>query len=347
MILSRIYGMKAAVAVACPGSSRRLLLASFAIMAPLILLNLPGYAFAKELQAGVSPITLDLGNLSRGTSTVGSFFIVTSSKDEILVKLDAQRTNIAYFKKAVYAGIADKVSEEDSSRWAFFPSNPYVLKPANESLKTAGGSISDWKKVSFVLNVPPDAEPCNHALHIRPNPYVVEEYGTAVNIIALTAITVHFNVEGKCEIKGRILDILQNEGAADSVEIGIYFQNTGTATVSAYAPAVSAYYENGTKIAAIESGHTYVKPGETAILTAKFSPESFAEEGMYKVNATVEYGVNSTSKEATILIKHPGAAAAGDSLVKIDSSKSNYLVWLIIIAIIIIAYRIYSKDEKD
>lgn len=314
----------------------------------LFALALSATANAKELQAGVSPIVLDLGNLSKGTSTVGSFFIVTSSNDEILVKLDSQRSNIAYFKKPGYASIADKVSEEDSSGWAFFPSNPYVLRPSNESLKTAGGSISDWKKVSFVLNVPKNAEPCNHALHIRPNPYVVEEYGNAVNIVALTAITVMFNVDGKCEVNGRILDILQDEGTADgTVKIDVYFQNTGTATVSARAISISAYYENGTKIGSQESGYAYVKPGETTILSAKFGPESFAMEGMYKVNATVNYGVNSTSKEATILIKHPSAAAVQEPFAKIDSAKSNYIVWLIILIIIIIAYKIYSKDEKD
>ncbi|MBU4300212.1 hypothetical protein L6303_00035 [archaeon] len=305
-------------------------------------------ADAKDLQAGVSPIVLDLGNLSKGTSIVGSFFIVTSSKDEILVKLDAQRSNIAYFKKPDYVGIADKVSEEDSSSWAFFPSNPYVLQHTNESLKTAGGSIADWKKVSFVLNVPSDAEPCNHALHIRPNPYVVEEYGTAVNIIALTAITIMFNIDGKCEVKGRILDILQNEETTDgTVEIDVYFQNTGTATVSARASSISAYYENGTKIGSLASGHTFVKPGKTTIMSAKFKPESFSLEGMYKVNATVDYGVNSTSKEATILIKHPKAITTPEPVAKIESLRSNYLVWLIILIIIIIAYKLYSKDEKD
>ncbi len=322
--------------------------AQIATIIIIFALALSTTANAKELQAGVSPIVLDLGNVSKGSSIVGSFFIVTSSNDELLVKLDAQRSNINYFKKPEYSGIADKVSEEDSSKWAFFPSNPYVLRHTNESLKTSGGSISDWKKVSFVLNVPKDAEPCNHALHIRPNPYLAEEYGNTVNVVALTAITVMFKVDGKCEIKGRILDILQNEQAADGmVEIDVYFQNMGTSTVSARAESISAYYENGTKIDSMQSGYTYVKPGEAKILGAKFSPDSFPQNGMYKVSANVAYGVNSTSKDATILITHPHPAQVAAQINKIESNRSNYLIWIILLIIAITAYKIYSRDEKD
>ena len=313
----------------------------------LFALMLSTTADAKELQAGVSPLVLDLGNVSKGSSVVGSFFIVTSSNDELLVKLDSQRSNINYFKKPEYSGISDKVSEEDSSGWAFFPSNPYVLRHTNESLKTAGGSISDWKKVSFMLNVPENAEPCNHAVHIRPNPYVAEEYGTAVNVVALTAITVMFKVDGKCEINGRILDILQNELASDGIEIDVYFENMGTATVSARAESISIYYENGTKIDSMQSGYTYVKPGEVKILSAKFSQESFPEDGMYKVSANVAYGVNSTSKDATIVITHPKSAPAAEQTDEIESNRSNYLIWIIILIIAIAAYKIYSRDEKE
>ncbi len=250
---------------------------SFAIVIiALFAISFSELTYAKDLQAGVSPIFLPLGNLSKGTSVVGSFFIVTASTDEILVKLDSQRSNIEYFKKPEHSGIVDKVSEEDSSGWAFFPSNPYVLRHTNESLKTSGGSIADWKKVSFVLNVPEDAEPCYHAFHIRPNPYVAEEYGTAVNLVVITAITVIFNIEGKCDINGRVLDIFQNEKSSDGlVNIDVYFQNTGTATVSAHAPSISLYYENGTKIDSKESGYAYVNTGEAKILSAKFSPDIF------------------------------------------------------------------------
>lgn len=306
-------------------------------------------AEAKELQAGVSPIVLELGTLGRGTSTVGSFFIVTSSRDELVVELDAQRTSLDFFRKPEYSGILGKVSEEDGSPWVFFPANPYVLKHENETLKTAsGGSITDWKKVSFVLNVPKDAEPCNHAVQIRPNPYIAEEYGTAVNIVAITSITVKFAVEGECAISGRILDITQKEDSPDgNVEIDAYFQNTGTATVSAHAPSIAVYSENGTKIDAQPSGYTYVKPGEISVLSAKFSSGKFQQEGRYAVNATVHYGANSTSKEATITIRRPEAASLEGQPEESGAGKNNYFVLLILIIIVAAAYRIYKDDGAE
>ncbi len=318
----------------------------FFIFVISILLNFtqPSYA---ELQAGVSPLVLDLGTLEPGASTVGSFFIVTSSDDEILVALSSQPTGPDFFKKPEYAGIANKISEEDSSGWAFFPSNPYVLKPQNESLRTAAGSISDWKRVNFVLNVPKNAEPCNHAFQVRPSPYIAREFGNGVNIVAVTAITVKFLVQGECNIDGRILDIMQNENARD-VQVNVYFQNTGTATVSAYVPEIAVYFENGTKADSQPSGNSVVKPGETTIFSAGFAPAKFLFGQKYVVNATVFYGANSTSKEAVLAIHEPKPAPVqGQAITGGNAGGYNYAFLIILLIIIAIAYYVYRDDLKE
>lgn len=319
------------------------------LLALAALIIFPISAQAKELQAGVSPLVLDLGELEPGSSNVGTFFIVTSSKDEIVVGLGSMKSSTDFFKKPAYSDIAGAVSEEDSSKWVFFPSNPYVLKAENASVKTAGGSISDSKKVSFVLNVPKNAEPCNHAFKVLPSPYFAEEYGTGVNIAALTAITVKFIVKGECRIEGNLLDIVQKDATASGrIGINIYFQNSGTATFSAYAPSIAVYFENGTKIDSQPSGTVYFKPGEVKTILAEFDSKKFQKDGNYIVNATVVYGINSVSKQVIVPITKsrisPSETGVSDSGAE---NRNNYVILLILLIIIIIAYRTYRGNEPQ
>ncbi|NOQ55831.1 MAG: hypothetical protein GQ477_03410 [Nanohaloarchaea archaeon] len=297
---------------------------------------------AKELQVGVSPLMLDLGTVGKGESVVGSFFIVTSSKDEIVVKLKSSRSNFDFFKKKENIDIVHYVSEEDSSGWVYFPENPYVLKYEDDQLNTKSGTISDWEKVNFVLNVPDDADSCYHAFKIEPIPYATKEEGTSVDIIAMVAITVKFKVEGDCEVRGEILDIMQ-DSSSKYIDIGVYFKNTGTATVSLFSPEVMILYENGTLLDKTRSGYLYVAPGDIGVLNARFNPNK-VHPGNYLLNSTVAYGANTTSKQVTLTIEEPKIIDATVS-VPVTTDGINYNFFLLFAIIILIAYKIYKRDN--
>ncbi len=299
---------------------------------------------AKEFQVGVSPLLLDLGTLNRGEKVVGSFFIVTSSPDEIVVKLGASPANFDFFKKPANSDIINIASEEDSSGWVYFPDNPYVLKSANISLNTKGGSISDWKKVNFVLEVPDYAEPCYHAFRIVPTPYISKDAGTSVSIVALVAITVKFKVAGVCVVSGNVLDIMQGSSDKDII-LDIYFHNTGNATVTSYSPDIAIYYENGTLVDAARSGYASLLPDEIGVLSASFNPEKI-HPGTYIVNSTVFYNINSSSKHVVLSIEKPKI------IPKLEVSRSDIpqeknMFWIILIIILVIAYFIYRKDAGN
>ncbi len=309
----------------------------------MFLLFFSGPVSAKELQVGVSPLMLDLGTLKKGESVVGSFFIVTSSQDEIVVRLKSTRSNFDFFKKPENLKIVNYVSEEDSSKWVFFPENPYVLEPTDDVLNTKAGTISDWKRVNFVLNVPDDAEPCNHAFKIEPTPYAAKEDGNSVNIIAMVAITVKFIVEGGCEVSGDILDIMQDT-SSNYVDLNVYFKNAGTATVSAFSPDVQLFYENGTLLDETMSGTVYTTPGDISVLKARFNANKVLP-GNYLVNASVIYGANTTAKQVPIIIEKPEII----NIVTTGSTtsvgeKSN--IYLLFILILIVAYLIYKREDK-
>ncbi|MCK5063497.1 MAG: hypothetical protein KAR23_06215 [Candidatus Aenigmarchaeota archaeon] len=299
---------------------------------------------AKEFQVGVSPLLLDLGTLDPGEKVVGSFFIVTSSPDEIVVKLTSSPANLDFFKKPANSDIINLVSETDSSGWVYFPSNPYVLKPTNISLNTKGGTISDWKKVNFVLEVPDDAEPCYHAFRIMPTPYISKDSGSAVSIVALVAVTVKFKVAGVCVVSGNVLDIMQGSSANDVI-LDIYFQNTGTATFSSYSPDVAIYYENGTLVDTASSGYVSVLPGEIGILSVGFNQEKI-QPGNYLVNSTVFYNINSSSKQVMLSIEKPKFIPKTE-VSSLNNPQGNNTFWIILIIILIVAYFIYRKDTGN
>jgi len=302
------------------------------------------FAFARELQVGVSPLLLDLGNVTPGESIVGSFFIVTSSDDEIIVKLESFRSNFDFFRKSENVDIINYVSEEDSSSWVFFPSNPYVLKSEDEELMTSAGAISGWRKVNFVLNVPFDAEPCYHALKIHPTPYLAKESGSGVSIIALTAITVKFNVEGECNIGGKILDVMQGDSAnSNAIDLDIYFQNMGSATVLAYSPKLTVYLENGTLIDQVTSGYVYVTPNDIGLLNVRIDSTKITP-GKYILNTTVVYGANITSKEIELVIIEPKIVKSQPNIIIKDTYESN-IFWFFLVIILIVAYILYKKDN--
>ena len=70
---------------------------------------------AREYQVGVSPPVLDLGILERGEETVAEFFMITSSTEDLLVKLRATRGIPDFFSKQAYSARVDEYSEEDAS----------------------------------------------------------------------------------------------------------------------------------------------------------------------------------------------------------------------------------------
>ena len=317
-------------------------LSILSIVCIIFLFFFSGSVSAKELQVGVSPLVLDLGTLEKGESVVGSFFIVTSSQDELVVKLKSSRSNFDFFRKPENVDIVNYVSEEDSSKWVYFPENPYVFKSTNESLNIIkSGTISGWKRVNFILNVPEDAEPCYHSFKIEPTPYAAKDQGNTVSIIAITAITVKFMVEGECDVSGNILDMMQ-DSSSEHIDIEVYFQNTGTATLSLFSPEVMIFYENGTLLDKTHSGYIYVRPGEIGVLDARFNPDKIFP-GDYILNSTVVYGANVLSKQVAVSIEEPRVIEVSKSSSQTIFPATNYNFLIFFIVILVMAFLVYRK----
>lgn len=295
-----------------------------------VLLLSPISFAAIEFSVGVSPPILDLGEIERGSTKIVKFYLVTPSTEPLLVYLEPEKGNLDFFIRDRYKDLVYNYSEEDVIYWAEFLNNPIELKPGNETLKTRAGEIRGWREVGFLLNIPKDAEPGYHILKIKPYPSVPSEViGQAgARVIAITSVTVLFNVPGDAKREGIILDVTPGNYIGNRLEINTYFQNVGTTTISA--KASQNIYKNGKSIANLTSSLEFIKPREVKALKT-FLPTEGISFGDYDVFTTVDYTTGSASKTSTLTISPPPVAVVTPVV----------FPWWIIILIVIVAIAIY------
>lgn len=307
------------------------------ILILIILIAFPS-SRAKALSVGVSPPVLNLGEIEKGTSKIGRFFIVTISDEELLVQLESMKGNIDFFNNA-YKNFVFNYSEEDASGWVEFLRNPVILKPSGE-LKTKGGTIKGWREIEFILNVPEDAEPGYHTVMIRPLPKVPTGRGWGVTIRAVTAITFLFKVPGKSIREGKILDTSPGDYVDNSLEVNVFFQNIGTTTIYSRVDSIKIYDEHGREVGFLSSSPGFVKPSETKTFKVLWDVRGL-NFGDYDANTTVCYTTGCTSRQSMIELYVPLPPP-----MVVYPPIEKPLLWstiIIVILILVVTYIIYRQ----
>jgi hypothetical protein len=281
---------------------------------------------AMEFSIGVSPPVIELGNIDAGSTKIVNFYVVTPSSEPILVYLEPERGNLDFFHKDKYKDFVSNYSEEDVLPWIEILSNPIELKPVEGNIVTGG--INGWKEINFLINVPKDAEPGYHTVKINPIPSTPSEnLGQAGSrVVAVTSVTILFDVPGNAERNGIILDVNTGNQVGNQLEINTYFQNIGTTTISA--SAVNNVYLNGNSIENLTSQKEFVKPGETKILRSLLPLDKLAY-GNYDIMTAVDYTTGSAYKNSTATISSQYAIT--------QPEITHEFPWWIVIIIIILA----------
>ncbi|MEM5773288.1 MAG: hypothetical protein QXL86_03675 [Candidatus Aenigmatarchaeota archaeon] len=302
-------------------------------LAFMIFLILIPSALAVDFTVGVSPALVDLGEVEPGSTKIVKFFLVTPSTEPLLVYLEAEDGSIDFFSRDQYKNLIFNYSEEPITKWAEFLSNPIELKPSNESLKTGAGEIRGWREISFLLNVPKQAEPGYHLLRIKPSPQVPSEaIGQAgARVVAITSVGILFKVPGDAKREGIILDVTKGKYVGNRLEINTYFQNTGSVTISA--KAFQSIFKDGEAIENLTSSTQLVKPGEIVDLKT-FLPLSKISNGNFEIFTNVSFTTSSASKNSTLVI---------EAIPPIEKVEEIFPFWLVIlILIVLIAILIYK-----
>ena len=277
------------------------------------------------ISVGVSPPMLDLGEIEKGSAKVGSFDILTSSKVSLLVHLNPENGNIDFFDLR-YKDRIFNYSEQDVASWIGFFANPVELK-ISEDLEGVVTPIRGSKEISFILDVPNNAEPGYHIINIKPIPTVPPGAGgqAGTQIVPITTVTVMFKVPGIALRKGIILDSTVGDFDGHNLIISNYFQNIGTDTITARAYQ-EIYDKDGNLVTESFSSKALVRPKETTILKTLL-PVTGLYLGDYSVFTNVTYITGSVSKNSTITLYE----------IPTEMEKIEYMpIWPIIIAIIIV-----------
>ncbi|MCK5332963.1 MAG: hypothetical protein KAJ24_00485, partial [Candidatus Aenigmarchaeota archaeon] len=293
---------------------------------------------AREYQVGVSPPLLDLGILERGEETVAEFFMITSSTEDLLVKLRATRGIPDFFSKQAYSARVDEYSEEDASSWVIFPSNPVVLSPNENSIGTSSGALRGWRKINIVIKVPEGAEPGYHLVSIHSAPYVPAGTALGVNIVAVSPVNIIFRVPGDAVRQGQILDLVAGRETVGGRTVNVFFKNTGTVTISARAENVVVYEGNSNTDKPRFSGQHYILPGSAQALAVVFDSDEISV-GTHEVFSEVDYLTSRASKSADVTFEEVIHAEPSASVIKIPGSSMPW--WVFIVPVVLFFLVIY------
>lgn len=298
---------------------------------------------AREYQVGVSPPVLDLGILERGEETVAEFFIITSSTEDLLVRLKATRGMPDFFNKPAYSALVHEYSEEDTYSWVLFPSNPVMLAPQEKSIDTLSGALRGWRKINIVIKVPEDAEPGYHLISIHSSPYVPAGKALGVNIVAVSPVNIIFRVPGDAIRQGQILDLVAGRESVGGRTVNVFFKNTGTVTISAMAENVEVYEGNSSTDKSRFSGQQYILPGSAQALAVVFDYDEISV-GTHEVFSEVDYMTSRASKSADVTFEELIQAEPSASVIKIPSSSMPW--WVFIVPIVLFFLVIYGRGES-
>jgi len=307
----------------------------------IVFLVLPVISLAdKSFIVGVSPGLLSLGTLERDSTKLVNFYITTPSDESLLVELKPERGNLDFFDNTNYKNFIYNYSEEDTTSWVKVINNPVEIKPSNETIKTTGGLIKGKEQISFLVDIPKDAEPGYHVFYIEPIPSSPAETIGAVGsrVIAVISLSILFNMPGDAIRKGTILDTEAGDYSGNSLQIKTYFQNTGSVTISAKV-INRIYNKTGELLEELYSGTSYLKPKEIKTFTTLL-PTKNLPLGDYNVYTIADYSTNTTEKSSSIKLTAPTA----NVLAAKGNEEFPTLAFIaILILILIVAAIIYKR----
>jgi hypothetical protein len=273
----------------------KLVLKALAVFVAVSLLSTAAFA-AQSFTVGVSPGIINLGNLDRETTKTVDFYVTTPSDETILVKLESQRGDISFYEKANYREFISNCSEEDSTSWVSIINNPVEIRPSNDTI--LGSGVKGKEVISFLLDVPKNAEPGFHVLYISPLPSLPSETigNVGSRVVAVTSLGIVLNVSGNAIRRGTILNTETGSYVGDRAELKTYFQNTGTVTITA--KVTNRIYNESGVIKELSSETQYVKPREIRTFTT-YIPKDVLK-AKYDVYTQADYTTGTAEKSSSI-----------------------------------------------
>jgi len=290
---------------------------------------------------GVSPSRIDLGEIERGKTKVGSLYVISPYDKDILVSLSASEGDIGTFKR-IYPEFVENFSEERVAKWLEFAENPVRLEPIPEKIASLRNLAKGWREVNFILKVPEDAEPGWHHVRVRPSPIIspTTKGQIGVGISTVVEISVFFKIPGKAIRSGKIIGIETDRPSGNFLPTKILFKNTGT--VSMYVKTTNIkLVKNGKTIKSSQGAISLVRPGKTEELVS-YLDISGVEPGYYILFTNVSFTTGKDSYFQTIYIPEVNVTTKPEII--LERKERNLWPLILIPIIILLAYLIIKFE---
>ena len=293
-----------------------------------VFLMLSSVSMAQELSIGVSPSRIDLGEVERGSTEIVELYIITPSNGTFLVNLEPSEV---YLDAST---VNENYSEESIIPWVNIINNPVEIE-ANEEV--IGSSIKGQRKISFLMEIPEDAEPGEHMVNINPVPLPASEaIGSVGSMVRSTVpVRLRLDVKGNSVRDGSILDVMVGRYLADDVEIETYFQNTGTVTISATG-SQRIYDKEGNLVKEIKLDKSYIGPKEIMVFRGRVPIELVSSED-YMVHTVFDYMTGKEESDSVLSISLPTGMGI------IEGEAFSPLLLFLVVAVVIISIILYRK----
>lgn len=204
-------------------------------------------------------------------------------------------------------------------------------------LRASQGDVRGNRPINFILRIPSNAEPGWHSIQITPTPSTPQSLGSGANLVATVSVTVLFNVPGPSFRQGIILDIARRPSGGQFLDLDIYFQNTGTLTISTGAES-SVLDPQGNVLSTTQSSRELVQPGEMVPLRARMEAPG---SGEISVRAIASYVTGFATKEGPISIRaaEPGPEPAPSQEAPAPAPILPVAIGIIIVCLALLYYK--------
>lgn len=294
-------------------------------------------AYSGNINVGVSPEYLDLGEIKPGNSKIARFYIASTSDELFVVDLGPSKGSDAFFKREKYKEFIEFYSEEDISLWISLLENPIKLASADENIgKTKSGvSIKGMKEATFILKVPNNAEPGYHTGYIHLSPRYLPDSKSTISLMSIVPMSFIFKVDGNAVRSGEILDVVNKGDVEGRLWLKVFFKNNGTVTETIDKGNIEIY-NNNVLIGTTTTSRGIVKPNEIKELDS-FLDYKYLKEGSYKAKVKVSFVTGETNWEGDITIsKKPEIVSP--KVVETGGSSKPWKTIIILLSIIAIVY---------
>ncbi|MCX8178769.1 MAG: hypothetical protein N3D75_03000 [Candidatus Aenigmarchaeota archaeon] len=296
----------------------------------LFLLIQPAYA---QVTVGVSPPVVDLGEVDRGETRIVRFNIISSTQSTLVVRMDSTNGKADFFQ-GQYNYMLYNYSEEDTSKWIEFLSNPIELQPSSFE----NSNIKASKEVTFLLKVPESSESGYHSAYVMLDPKGADTR-KQISIKSVFPLTVIFQVPGSAFREIKIYDTKISGASPGTVYFETIIQNTGNVTILVKGGRINIYDENESYAGFALFPSFYIKPQE--IKTVKTLWNTDVKLGRYKAQTIIDYSSNVVEKNSSFVILEKTSMPV---MRVIEKPKINWWILLIILLVIAFAYYWYKRD---